>query len=247
VSDPAAESHSEIKWAHVFSFVKKHSEVVGLVVLAVNYVLWFFDLLPAIVALPLGGAGGLLVLIGIFGQVFVSNSESLTSLGSLTSGRVSVGAPVVHAAPPVAKPPVKVFISQTAEELESGKVIDRRFRRLSSSQKERLVRILSQTEFPPPIRLRYRNIDMEACQFVQDFRDVFNEAGWTRIVNEYQVADYDTRRGLFIETMWNHIPPTGAHTLANALKDIGLTVTIKTTRNFLHEDDVVFTVGGIED
>jgi hypothetical protein len=129
---------------------------------------------------------------------------------------------------------------------EAGQIIYKRQRRLSDDQKQQLIVMLRRVEFPPVVRLRFRNIDMETCQFVPDFKDVFNEAGW-RTVNEFREADYDTRCGLFVETKWNHVPPTGAHALAEALKEVGLTVTLKTTRNLLYEDDVVFTIGGIED
>ena len=97
------------------------------------------------------------------------------------------------------------------------------------------------------IKLRYRIIDMEASQFAQEFREAFAKAGWKRVVNEYEYSDMDTRRGLFVETKWNHITPSGAHTLVGALKEIGLTVTLKTSRAVRDEADVVFFIGGIED
>lgn len=138
-------------------------------------------------------------------------------------------------------------LSNAAAPEKSGQVVDKRFRRLSADQKQRLVESLKKVEFPPPIRLRYRNYDMEAVKFVDDFLDVFKEAGWNRIHKEYEYADRDIRQGLFVETLWNHLPPSGALTLANALKEIGLTVTLQTTRaGPLREEDVAVTVGGIE-
>jgi hypothetical protein len=143
--------------------------------------------------------------------------------------------------------PLAPSVTEHGPPLRPGQIIDQRARHLSPLQKGRLVEILKQQEFPPPLCLRYKNYDREACQYVSDFREVFNEAGWTRIEMQWQYADYDHRRGLFIETMWNHITPSGAHVLAKALRDVGLTVTLKTSRTVRREDDVVFFVGAIED
>jgi hypothetical protein len=139
------------------------------------------------------------------------------------------------------------FTEYTPHRTTTGQVIDQRARRLTNNQTKQLIATLKQEKYPPVLCLRYRNTDMEACQFVNDFREVFKEGGWTKIDNQYEYVHDDTRRGLFVETKWNHLPPTGAYTLANGLKAIGLTVTLKTSRSVRREDDVVLFIGAIED
>lgn len=127
---------------------------------------------------------------------------------------------------------------------QAGEIIDERQRRLTEEQKERLVRILSphKDQGPRPVRIRYRRDDSEAFQFAHDFEDVFRIVGWSfgRQPFDYPMEYPD---GLSIAVNWNQIPHPSAQILADALKQIGLTVKIVNTREGLREDEIAFIIG----
>lgn len=64
-----------------------------MILLILNWGLWMIGVLPGTVALVLGGAGGMLSLIGIIGHVAVSNSQRFTTLGQIEPETETVIAP----------------------------------------------------------------------------------------------------------------------------------------------------------
>jgi hypothetical protein len=204
-------------------------------------------------------------LVGVLYWAIISKIDSASGQSPAGSS-VTSSVPQVSSSPPTPLPeitktkqtpttstnlepqPLKSPVEQRSAtpSLTPGQVIDRRSRQLSPEQKKRLIAALKQVKGPPGVRFRYKNTDMEASHFAVELRDAFNEAGWTRVFMDYRSADTDTRLGLFVETMWNHIPPPGALELANALKEAGFTVTLKTSRSVQREEEIVFTIGGIE-
>jgi hypothetical protein len=87
MSDPLVpssnEQHQPITWSRVRTAVSEWSGIVGLPASVIAIIVWLFGVIPLVVFLPIIGAFGLLAILGIVGQVFVSGNQPLQTIGPI--------------------------------------------------------------------------------------------------------------------------------------------------------------------
>jgi hypothetical protein len=142
-------------------------------------------------------------------------------------------------------PNAKHYPVQFSQELASpepaGQVTDERQRRLSDDQKKQLIKILKDTRPDVPVIVRYVQNDLEGSNFAREFLDILKAAGWKTGARPIDAGDR-TANGLAVEILRNKPTPVSATILAKALKDVGLTATLRINRD-VRKNQVALRVG----